>query len=358
MEYGPISFYAIFIAVVVLGGSLGGLLQAMRSTSSYKFRKPKFKSASSAAPEYWDLGGFGVILAGVISAFMAIGVLTMAGAADFSPVSKYAFKSYQNGEHDSHHQNNDEILIPVAMFSSAHNDNAVEINRIIKVVVEHNLKRENDSITGSDKAFWTWIKIFSFSILSGFGGVGLVSSAYKRYVGEDEFNDIQQKVKEEYEIARKNTVEIALQRARELIANTQYDEAIKVCDDILTNIHPNHARAIGIKARALSRDGKLAEAIKLLESALSISDMSESVRARMHWNIACYQTRIDFSEGLPEELDCMVRTLGEIRSHLERAIALDEHLRLKLPDGESDLIVLKSLSARGQDWFDNLVRAQ
>ena len=351
MEYGPFWFFTLFLSIITVGGGLGGFLQAMRATTSYKVRKSnRFKhdddildNNQTSKVEYWDLGGYGFVYAGIITAFMAIGLLTMSGSADFSAVSKHAFKSKGNNINET------VIKIPIELFSNIPLENAEVINNVVKVIVKHNLAQENNSINGADNAFWTWIKMFAFSILSGFGGVGLVSSAYNRYVGEEELNDIQQKVDKEYESTKKNTLEIQLQRARELILNNQLEDAIEICDEILTSIYPCHPRAMGIKARALSRLQKLSEAIDLLEQALCTADMSNAVKARMYWNIACYKTLSKFGDGLPIDLDSERIILSEIETNLKCAIKFDSHLKLKLPDKDDNLTVLV-----GVDWFDKL----
>lgn len=357
MEYNPFIFVVIFLFVIVLGGALGGFLQAMRSTTSYKIRKligftgSEEEEKNPQKIEYIDLGWFGFVLAGVVTSFMCIGLLTMSGSADFSPISKPAFK---NGSGTNSQNLASEILIPVEVFRTLSEGNEQVINDIVKVVVQHNQAEEKASINGADSAFWTWIKVFSIAILGGFGGVGFISSAYNRYIGEDEFNQVQQKVDEDFENTKRNTLEVKLQRARNLVKNNQFDDAVEVCDEILQSIHPNHARAMGIKARALSRQGRFIDAISLLDAALSTADMTDSIKARVYWNIACYKVATAYENGLPANLQESDPTLSEIKTNLECALKFDAHLKLKLPEKEEQLMVLNGLKKMGIDWFDKL----
>lgn len=357
MDYSPSMFYVLFISVITIGGSLGGFLQGMRSQSSYKIRWLMISSpeadtrVAAKKPREIDLGFIGFIVAGVISAYLSIGTLTAAGSVDLRSISQIAYSTDKDAS--------DIIQIPKQLFANGHHDHSEQIAKIVEVIVAHNSNSENNSAQLKQDAFWTWCQLFSLSILCGFGGVSVVTSAYNKYVGKDKFEetvqDIRKELEEEHRRSVENSVDTMLQRAREFLQSDQPDEAIKLCQSVLEQ-RPNKARAFGLMAKAYRQKGHIGKAIQTLDDALSQAECQENaVIARLHWNLACYKLIMEFGSE-PSGLNDINTTnvnkefVQEIRLHLESAIRFDSHLRTKLSKDE-DLKFLEKFARDDYNWI-------
>lgn len=343
----PLYFYLLFFLVIIIGGILGGLLQALRSKETYTLRKPNLanvkKDTNDEQVQYWDLGFWGFLMAGAITAVLAVGVVTLSGSADFSAISKGA---YGNDKKET-------IPIPLEMFHTGHEKHLSDINKIVELIVLHNNSLESNSLNSENEKFWTWIKLLCISILSGFGGVTFVSNAYKRYVGQEQMEQVQQQLKLEHKRTTQNIVDVNIQNIRDLLKDKQPEVALQLCEQTL-EIAPNNPRLMGNKARALRSLGRLSEAIDVLESTFDKTEISPSLRARLYINLACYKFKQQFGDSLPDEIEKQPDLLKEVEHILTNAIALDSHVK-KAISADEDLKPLHLLQAKGINWFADLI---
>lgn len=337
-----LTFVIGFFLVIISGGALGGFIQALSSKGSYKLRRyhnPQ-SAITSDKPKHIDLGWYGFILAGSIAAILAIGIFTMSGSVDFSAISSKAF----DGKKET------PIIIPPQLFTSSHQRNAEEISKIISVINAHNERIEANSKSSTDAAFWSWIKLLGLSILSGFGGVGVVSTAYKKYAPQDEVDELRDELEEERKRIILNSIDVKIQNIRDLINSGQSNEALILSNECL-EISPNNPRLLGNKARALRGLNKMHEAIEVLESTFNIADMSNQLRARLLVNLACYKVIVKFEK---QPVEYQEENFVEIRRILDSAINCDPHIKSAIAN-DTDLAKLNSLKDNGIMWFHHLV---
>lgn len=352
----------VFFLTIAIGGSLGGFLQAVRTAKSYRLTIPRIVSSlpimgqheevdgidDFGEVEYIDLGWLGFVYAGLITAFLAVGLLTLSNTVDFSPISVHAFNGSQSN-----------ASIPKEILTVATKENADAIFQIIGLVHEHNGQQQGTDLLTAGAAFWALVKLLAISILSGFGGVSLVIGAYNKYNEEfnpKEYEKFKNTVKSDHKMNLSTAFETLLQRARDLVNNRQYNDAIVQCDAILGKFK-NNARAYGVKARALAGKEEYAQALKILDKAFALSDLqTDSLEARLHWNYACYLTLDRVPKEINEITSDLKQSLNLIHTRLQKALEKDQYLKSKLLI-EKDLNALKQLGSQDITWFDELVNS-
>ena len=330
--YSEITF---FMAVISIGGVLGGLIQSFRSPKSYLLPLPRISSSLLHETKHWDTGFLGFIFAGIVGAFILIGLLRLGTTFDFTNLI------------DGQKTPTEQIKIPASLFLMAQNSDGDSVQTLFELVVNHNNRINESNEQDYVNTFWAWFELFSMAIIGGFGGVGIVTKAYESYASKDQVEELNQKVDQEIQHTIDTRIELEIGKAREMVEDGNSQEALRVCNQILTQLSPHNARAFGIKAKALRNLNQMIEAISVLEETLSVADMLIDMRGKIQFNLACYLTQFHLSEGIIPTRDHDV--LGKIRTLLEESVRNDRTLKHYIKD-DSDLTILQS-----EEWLESLI---
>ena len=341
-------FISIFLFVFVFG-AIGGFLNAMQSPKTHTICIPRFKKTrlknknqqkqDADNKDLINMGIFGFLLSGGVAGLVLVGSALSLTDLDISPL-------YDNETLE------ERVEIPKELLSQAHEEHFEDIQKLMALTYEHNSKIDPDASNKAQSVLTAWFNLFILGITGGFAGLALITAFSDKFLKEIEaqVDKLEHQVEQEQEQTINNKIEHLLRRAREMIESKDYSQAKQLCDEILA-IEPTNARALANKARALRWEGKIDDAIKILEKTLSQSDIDNYLRGRILLNQACYQKLKMFPDSLAETPDAdQQKALKVIETTLKAAIECDGTLRHKLETDED----IKGF--KGQKWFDDLVQ--
>jgi tetratricopeptide (TPR) repeat protein len=296
------SYYVLCLLSVIVGGALGGFLNSKHESRMLSSTSDSFSVYSS-------------ILQGIAGSIIGIGILIISGVFEFS-LPEISQAPAPKG-----------IMISSELLSFLASDKETNAIGLFSAIQNYN-EMINNSASGLGLNIG--FKLATYSLLGGYGGDKIMSTAYDSVFGEklkEQETTIKEQKKKQEQKNREFSMRIDHDKIRVNMKAGYFNQALELIEKWIVEV-PNYLNNYGIKANILRQQGKYLDAVSCVNKGLKTADVSdEKIVAHMNFNLAIYhylslsnnQDGVSVKGMIIESLDKAYR-LKELEERIDNSV--------------------------------------